>query len=128
MKQWVSDETLATVSTWFSSEKYRCKDGKIDFSNRLYDEPCTGRLWGAADVSPHARLFQITELYLEDSLPLHDRYPSSFLGLHVWLDKGLVSTKVKMHPILFRGCWIHSATRNGSGNGGSALAGFVKMV
>ncbi|KAJ7864479.1 hypothetical protein B0H14DRAFT_2574409 [Mycena olivaceomarginata] len=94
MKQWVSDETLATVSTWFSSEKYRCKDGKIDFSNRLYDEPCTGRLWGAAD----------------DSLPLHDRYPSSFLGLHVWLDKGLVSTKVKMHPILFRGCWIHSAT------------------
>ncbi|KAJ7312982.1 hypothetical protein DFH08DRAFT_791258 [Mycena albidolilacea] len=111
MKQWVSDETLATVSTWFSSEKYRCKDGKIDFSNRLYDEPCTGRLWGAAD----------------DSLPLHDRYPSSFLGLHVWLDKGLVSTKVKMHPILFRGCWIHSATRNGSGNGGSALAGFVKM-
>ncbi|KAJ7870473.1 hypothetical protein B0H14DRAFT_2345697 [Mycena olivaceomarginata] len=111
MKQWASDETLATVSTWFSSEKYRCKDGKIDFSNRLYDEPCTGRLWGAAD----------------DSLPLHNRYPSSFLGLHVWLDKGLVSTKVKMHPILFRGCWIHSATRNGSGNGGSTLAGFVKM-
>ncbi|KAJ7899114.1 hypothetical protein B0H14DRAFT_2556684 [Mycena olivaceomarginata] len=46
---------------------------------------------------------------------------------HVWLDKGSVSMKVKMHPILFRGCWIHSTTRNGSGNGGSALAGFVKM-
>jgi hypothetical protein len=46
----------------------------------------------------------------------------------VWLDKGLVSTKVKMHPILFRGSWIDSATRNGSGNGGCTLAGFVIMV
>ncbi|KAJ7863755.1 hypothetical protein B0H14DRAFT_2574698 [Mycena olivaceomarginata] len=42
-----------------------------------------------------------------------------------WLDKGLVSTKVKMHPMLLRGCWIESATRNGSGNGGAALLGFV---
>ncbi|KAJ7472475.1 hypothetical protein FB451DRAFT_1469161 [Mycena latifolia] len=44
-----------------------------------------------------------------------------------FLDKGLVSTKVKMHPILLRGCWINSATWNGSGDGGSALVGFVKM-
>ncbi|KAJ7107033.1 hypothetical protein C8R44DRAFT_744903 [Mycena epipterygia] len=63
----------------------------------------------------------------DDSLPTED-YPSCYLGLHVWLDKGLVSTKVKMHPILFRGCWINSATRNGSGNVGSALARFFKMV
>ncbi|KAJ7729860.1 hypothetical protein DFH07DRAFT_781831 [Mycena maculata] len=67
------------------------------------------------------------ETLAPDSLPADDLYPSCYLGLHVWLDKGLVSTKVKMHPILFRGCWIHSKTRNGSGNGGSALAGFVKM-
>jgi hypothetical protein len=33
-----------------------------------------------------------------------------------------------MHPILLRGCWIQSATRNGSGNGGATLLGFVKMV
>ncbi|KAJ7215380.1 hypothetical protein GGX14DRAFT_608176 [Mycena pura] len=111
MKQWVSDETLAPVSTWFSQEKYYCKNGTIDLSDQLYDEPWTGRNWKYAD----------------DSLPADDLYPSCYLGLHVWLDKGLVSTKVKMHPILFRGCWIHSATRNGSGNGGSALAGFVKM-
>ncbi|KAF7344148.1 hypothetical protein MVEN_01705000 [Mycena venus] len=110
VKQWVTDESLAPVSTWFSQEKYLCKDEIIDLSNRLYDEPCTGRIWG----------------HIDDSLPTED-YPSCYLGLHVWLDKGLVSTKVKMHPILFRGCWIHSATRNGSGNGGSALAGFVKM-
>ncbi|KAJ7480474.1 hypothetical protein B0H11DRAFT_1724784 [Mycena galericulata] len=111
MKQWVSDETLAPVSTWFSQEKYLCMNGSMDLSNQLYDEPWTGRNWK----------------YVDDSLPSDDLYPSCYLGLHVWLDKGLVSTKVKMHPILFRGCWIHSTTRNGSGNGGSALAGFVKM-
>ncbi|KAJ7737168.1 hypothetical protein DFH07DRAFT_753146 [Mycena maculata] len=111
MKQWVTDETLAPVSTWFSQEKYLCMNGSINLSNQLYDEPWTGRNWRIAD----------------DSLPANDLYPSCYLGLHVWLDKGLVSTKVKMHPILFRGCWIHSKNRNGSGNGGSALVGFVKM-
>ncbi|KAJ7775941.1 hypothetical protein DFH07DRAFT_766883 [Mycena maculata] len=111
MKQWVGDETLAPVSTWFSQEKYLCMNGSMDLSNQLYDEPWTGRNWK----------------HVDDSLPSNDLYPSCYLGLHVWLDKGLVSTKVKMHPILFRGCWIHSTTRNGSGNGGSALAGFVKM-
>ncbi|KAJ7500698.1 hypothetical protein B0H11DRAFT_1714069 [Mycena galericulata] len=112
MTQWVCDPTLAPVSTWFSQEKYLCLNGTIDFSNRLYDEPCTGETWGRVD----------------DDLPGDGHYPSCFLGLHVWLDKGLVSTQVKMHPILLRGCWINSATRNGSGNGGSALVGFVKMV
>ncbi|KAJ7099601.1 hypothetical protein C8R43DRAFT_1167960 [Mycena crocata] len=62
-----------------------------------------------------------------DDLPGDGDYPSCFLGIHIWLDKGLVSTKVKMHPILIRGCWINSETWNGSGNGGSALVGFVKM-
>jgi hypothetical protein len=64
----------------------------------------------------------------QDSLPADDQYPSCYLGGHIWLDKGLVSTKVKMHPILWRGCWIQSATRNGSGNGGATLLGFVNMV
>ncbi|KAJ7211955.1 hypothetical protein C8J57DRAFT_1604410 [Mycena rebaudengoi] len=32
-----------------------------------------------------------------------------------------------MHPFLLRRCWIESATRNGSGNGGTALFGFVLM-
>ncbi|KAJ7082070.1 hypothetical protein B0H15DRAFT_785946 [Mycena belliarum] len=108
---WVCDPTLAPVSTWFSQERYLCLHGKFDFSNQLYDEPFTGDTWRRVD----------------DNLPPDESYPACFLGLHVWLDKGLVSTKVKMHPILLRGCWIHSATRNGSGNGGSALVGFVRM-
>ncbi|KAJ7777849.1 hypothetical protein DFH07DRAFT_730860 [Mycena maculata] len=112
MTQWVCDPTLSPISTWFSQEKYLCLNGMVDFSDPLYDEPRTGKTWGRVD----------------DDLPGDGHYPSCFLPLHVWLDKGLVSTKVKMHPILIRACWIHSTTRNGSGNGGSALVGFVKMA
>ncbi|KAJ7759514.1 hypothetical protein B0H16DRAFT_1313294 [Mycena metata] len=111
MKRWLRDETLVPVSTWFSQERYLCLDGKVDFSNPLYNEPCTGTTWGAVD----------------SSLPANDKYPACYVPGHIWLDKGLVSTKVKMHPFLLRGCWIHSATRNGSGNGSATLLGFVLM-
>ncbi|KAK6966760.1 hypothetical protein R3P38DRAFT_2815821 [Favolaschia claudopus] len=111
MKRWICDESLASVSTWYSQEKFLCLNGEIDFSNPLYDEPWTGTMWREID----------------DQLPEKAKYPPCFVGLHFWLDKGLVSTKVKMHPILVRGCWIESATRNGSGNGGGTLAGFVRM-
>ncbi|KAK7001215.1 hypothetical protein R3P38DRAFT_2796233 [Favolaschia claudopus] len=111
MKRWICDESLASVSTWYSQEKFLCLNGEIDFSNPLYDEPWTGTMWREID----------------DQLPEQAKYPPCFVGLHIWLDKGLVSTKVKMHPILVRGCWIESATRNGSGNGGGTLAGFVRM-
>ncbi|KAJ7873127.1 hypothetical protein B0H14DRAFT_3561224, partial [Mycena olivaceomarginata] len=111
MKRWIRDESLVPVSTWFSQERYLCLDSKIDLSNPLYEEPCTGTTWREVD----------------DSLPADEKYPSCYLGGHLWLDKGLVSTKVKMHPMLLRGCWIDSATRNGSGNGGAALLGFVIM-
>ncbi|KAJ6493778.1 hypothetical protein DFH09DRAFT_1451143 [Mycena vulgaris] len=111
MKDWICDPTLAPVSTWFSQEKFLCSRGVIEYSDPLYDEPWTGKTWQKID----------------DDLPDSGKFSACFLGLHVWLDKGKVSTKVKMHPILFRACWIHSTTRNGSGNGGSTLAGFVKM-
>ncbi|KAJ7652625.1 hypothetical protein B0H17DRAFT_835936, partial [Mycena rosella] len=109
MKRWLRDESLVPVSTWFSQQRYLCLEGKIDLSNSLYEEPCTGTTWGAVD----------------DTLPMNDKYPTCYVPAHIWLDKGLVSTKVKMHPFLLRGCWIESATRNGSGNGGAALLGFV---
>ncbi|KAJ7797629.1 hypothetical protein B0H14DRAFT_2389551 [Mycena olivaceomarginata] len=111
MKRWITDKSLAPVSTWFSQERYLCLDGVIDYSEPLYDEPCTTDTWREID----------------NSLPDDPECPSCFLGLHIWLDKGLVSTKVKMHPILVRPCWVHSTTRNGSGNGGSTLVGFVTM-
>jgi hypothetical protein len=64
MKRWLRDETLAPVSTWFSQERYLCLGGKVDFSNPLYEEPCTGTTWGAVDVScgifvPHSFLVNL---------------------------------------------------------------------
>lgn len=61
----------------------------------------------------------------QDTLPANEKYPSCYLGGHLWLDKGLVSTKVKMHPMLLRACWIESPTRNGCGNGGAYLGGQI---
>ncbi|KAK6966920.1 hypothetical protein R3P38DRAFT_3143767 [Favolaschia claudopus] len=90
MKRWICNESLAAVSTWYSQQKFLCLNGEIDFSNPLYDEPWTGTMWREID----------------DQLPEKPKYPPCFVGLHIWLDKGLVSTKVKMHPILVRGCWI----------------------
>ncbi|KAJ7440636.1 hypothetical protein B0H11DRAFT_2205138 [Mycena galericulata] len=49
MKRWLRDATLAPVSTWFSQERYLCMERKVDFSNPLYEEPCTGTTWGVVD-------------------------------------------------------------------------------
>ncbi|KAJ7146207.1 hypothetical protein C8R44DRAFT_897736 [Mycena epipterygia] len=109
---WVCDETLAARSTWFSVRKYYCRGGStVEHQEELFDEPWTGTTWREVD----------------DSLPGDSLYPSCYLPLHIWLDKGQVSTKVKMHPILLRGLWIDSAIRNASGNGGSALLGYIIM-
>ncbi|KAJ6459081.1 hypothetical protein C8R45DRAFT_843636, partial [Mycena sanguinolenta] len=84
MKRWVWDETPVLVSPWFSQERFLCLNGKIDLSNQLYDELCTGTTW----------------YKINDVLPANRKYPSCYLGGRLWLDKGLVSTKVKMHLIL----------------------------
>ncbi|KAJ7343739.1 hypothetical protein DFH08DRAFT_1008756 [Mycena albidolilacea] len=82
IKRWICDDTLMDVSTWFSQEKYLCLNGVIEFSNPLYDEPWAAETWRGVG----------------DNLPDDPRYPSCFLGLHIWLDKGLVSTKNASHP------------------------------
>jgi hypothetical protein len=51
MKRWIRDETLASISTWFSQEKYLCLNGEFEYSNPLYDEPWTGTTWREVDVS-----------------------------------------------------------------------------
>ncbi|KAJ7289746.1 hypothetical protein C8J57DRAFT_1706452 [Mycena rebaudengoi] len=111
---WVCDKTLAPHSTWFSVKKYKCRGGTVvEHREQLFDEPCTGKnWWDIDDLLPG---------------PKEGLYPSCYLPIHIWLDKGQVSTKVKMHPILIRGLWINSAIRNATGNGGCALLGYIVM-
>ncbi|KAK6980868.1 hypothetical protein R3P38DRAFT_3117326, partial [Favolaschia claudopus] len=51
-----------------------------------------------------------------------------WLPLHIWLDKGLVTSHVKMFPIVLRALWLPSEIRNASGNGGGVIIGFMIMV
>jgi hypothetical protein len=53
---------------------------------------------------------------------------SIVLPVHLWLDKGNMTRRVQLHPIVLRAAWIDSLVRNGSGNGGGCLIGFMPMV
>ncbi|KAK7029277.1 hypothetical protein R3P38DRAFT_3314735 [Favolaschia claudopus] len=64
--------------------------------------------------------------------PYYDYPPNPhmhcWLPLHIWLDKGLVTSHVKMFPIVLRALWLPSEIRNASGNGGGVIVGFMVMV
>ncbi|KAJ7195158.1 hypothetical protein C8J57DRAFT_1264099 [Mycena rebaudengoi] len=79
-----------------------CRGGTVvEHREQLLDKPCTGKnWWDADDLLPG---------------PKGGLYPSCYLRIHTWLDKGQLSTKVKMHPILIRGFWINSAIREMAG-------------
>ncbi|KAJ7278287.1 hypothetical protein C8J57DRAFT_1713178 [Mycena rebaudengoi] len=122
---WVCDKTLAPHSTWFSVKKYKCRGGTVvEHREQLFDEPCTGKnWWDIDDLLPG---------------PKEGLYPSCYLPIHIWLDKGQVSTKyasqvqvpatcVANGGVLIRGLWINSAIRNATGNGGCALLGYIVM-
>jgi hypothetical protein len=73
----------------------------------------------------HLYLFShIVQSILQPIMGLKRAYAPFML----WLDKGLVSRRVKMYPIVIRPLWIHSKVRNGSGNGGGVIVGFMPIV
>lgn len=70
------------------------------------------------------RSYPITKSQLPDS----DIFPHSYLPLHFWLDKGLVTRRVKKYPMLLRPAWLPRHIRNASGNGGGVLLGYMPIV
>jgi hypothetical protein len=48
--------------------------------------------------------------------------------MYIWLDKGMVTKRIRLHPILLRALWLPSHIRNASGNGGSVLIGYMVIV
>jgi Plavaka transposase len=61
-------------------------------------------------------------------MPNDPDLPTCFLPLHLWMDKGKVSSTVNMHPILLRAGFLPNQIRNGSGNGGGVLIGYMPKV
>ncbi|KAF8523179.1 hypothetical protein BU17DRAFT_75072 [Hysterangium stoloniferum] len=98
----VTDATLAKHLIWYPVKKY-LHDG--DIVTQLYDDIDSGKSWW--DI-------QINSVLKFD-------LPHCFLPLHIWLDKGKVSTTVKLHPALLRSGFLPGDIRKGSGNGGAVL-------
>ncbi|KIJ46695.1 hypothetical protein M422DRAFT_249859 [Sphaerobolus stellatus SS14] len=105
----VSDVTLSEQIMWYPVQKFLNNGFRII---RIYDELNSGEAWWE----------------IQSSLPQEDGVPHCFLPLHLWLDKSKVSEKIKMHPILVRPGFLPSAIRNGSGNGGGVLIGYMPIV
>ena len=64
----------------------------------------------------------------KSELPTGDVFPHCYLPLHFWLDKGLVTRRVKKYPMLLRPAWLPRQIRNASGNGGGVLLGYMPIV
>ncbi|KAF7325465.1 hypothetical protein MKEN_00395100 [Mycena kentingensis (nom. inval.)] len=117
---WLRDPTLVPYSNWFSARKFYCHGGEtMEIVDEVIDEPYTAETWRQVDD-------ELPDPFADDE---HQRpaYPCVYLPIHIWLDKGQVSTKVKKHPVLMRGLWIDSVVRNASGNGGCALLAYIIM-
>ena len=50
------------------------------------------------------------------------------MPLHFWLDKGMVTRRVKKFPMVLRPVWLPRQVRNASGNGGGLLLGYMPVV
>ena len=108
---------------WNAVQKYYCLG---NFEERVYDKPNTADTWWndvsrpiSANLCPHYLLS------LKSELPEGDIFLHSYLPLHFWLDKGLVTRRMKRYPMLLRPVWLPRQIRNGSGNGGGVLVGYT---
>ena len=95
----------------------------------MYDEPNTADTWWDVDVSSHiSAKYAILFFSPKSELPYCDQFPHSYLPLHFWLDKGMVTRRVKKYPMLLRPAWLPRQIRNASGNGGGVLIGYMPIV
>ncbi|EIM79745.1 uncharacterized protein STEHIDRAFT_116235 [Stereum hirsutum FP-91666 SS1] len=109
MRSLLQDETLSESIMWHSVRKTYHENGN---EIRIIDEPNTADGWWDID----------------DELPEPDPHPHCFVPFHVWLDKGMVTKRVKKHPIVLRAAFLPWKIRNGSGNGGGVLLGFMPEI
>ncbi|KAF8214604.1 hypothetical protein K438DRAFT_1562992 [Mycena galopus ATCC 62051] len=109
----LEDETLGPHMMFNSVRKSYCEGTETEtFCERVIDEPNTADTWDECD----------------SQLPEADPYPHCLLPLHFWLDEGLVTKRVSMHPMVLRPAFLPGNIRNASGNGGGVLIGYMTHV
>ena len=65
----------------------------------------------------------------QSRLPNFPRWwPHCFLPLLIWTDDGNITKTVKKHPVILRAVFLPGAIRNGSGNAGGFLLGYMVVV
>ncbi|KAK6966916.1 hypothetical protein R3P38DRAFT_3337690 [Favolaschia claudopus] len=95
-----------------SVQKFYCEGTiKETWCERIIDEPNTADTWNK----------------YESELPKRDEqgHPHCLLPLHFWLDEGLMTKRVTMHPMVLRAAFLPGKIRNASGNGGGILIGYM---
>nr|GAT50600.1 predicted protein [Mycena chlorophos] len=121
----VTDPSLANDIVWYPHRKYLVIDG---FRKRLRDEFYTADHWWEMQVH-FIRASRVARLtFTQDRLPHRPGVPHCIFPLLLWLDEGRVTSHTNMYPMLLRSLSLPSAIRNGSGNGGSFLAGFMAQI
>ncbi|KAF8142215.1 hypothetical protein K438DRAFT_2114720 [Mycena galopus ATCC 62051] len=109
----LDDETLSATSIYNSVQKYYGEGTVTEVhQERVIDEPNTADAWAR----------------FEDELPEADPFPHCLLPLHFWLDEGLVTKRVTMHPMVLRAVFQPGEIRNASGNGGGVLIGYMTSI
>ncbi|KAJ7076256.1 hypothetical protein B0H15DRAFT_790797 [Mycena belliarum] len=109
----LDDVTLGSTSIYNSVRKYYCEGSIVQvYQERVIDEPNTADAWAR----------------FESELPEADPYPHCLLPLHFWLDEGLVTKRITMHPMVLRPVFQPGNIRNTSGNGGGVLVGYMAAV
>ncbi|KAF8584946.1 hypothetical protein K439DRAFT_1646749 [Ramaria rubella] len=111
--QWIlsllTDPTLASELMFYPVKKFLHENGTC---THLYDDVNTGQTWWN----------------VQDQLPQEADLPHCFLPLHLWMDKGKVSSTGTMHPMLLQAGFLPHQIRNGSGNGGGVFFGYMPRV
>ncbi|KAF8527226.1 hypothetical protein JB92DRAFT_3081531 [Gautieria morchelliformis] len=105
----VTDPSLSSSLILYPVKKFLHANGGI---TQIFDEINTGQTWWD----------------IQEQLPYYPYLPHCFLPLHLWLDKGKVSSTVTMHPILLRPGFLPRAIQNGSGNRGAVLIGYMPRI
>ncbi|KAJ7098925.1 hypothetical protein C8R44DRAFT_747990 [Mycena epipterygia] len=98
----LEDDTLGPHMIFNSVRKYYCEGThEVTWCERVINEPNTADTWAK----------------YESELPDADPYPHCLVPLHVWLDEGLVTKHIIIHPMLLRALCLPEDIQNASGNG-----------
>ncbi|KAJ7092944.1 hypothetical protein B0H15DRAFT_938487 [Mycena belliarum] len=109
----LNDSTLSSTSMYHAVQKFYCEGTTSQtYRERVVDEPNTADAWWIS----------------ESKLPEADPYPHCLFPMHIWLDEGLVTKRVTMHPMVLRPVFQPGNIRNASGNGGGILVGYMTAI